>query len=332
MPDSMTPLRPRTAIVLVSDRGYIVPTIGVALAARQHTADPTVEVIVLLTDSPPEEVALLRGVTAPHRITVQAARMDGLREMGAEQYGPAHVSAATMGRLWIAELLDPAIDRFLYLDGDVDITGPLDPLLAMDVPRGGLLAAPDVTWLIRGNWGHLARSKLPYLQALGVAPDRYFNAGVLLAERAGFRAIGQAAREFFLRNPALCRCQDQSALNAVASGLRGELSLAWNYQTEFMVTADPRSWGVTPNIWHFTGFPKPWQARVFPWAEDGFGAAYRLGAALLSPAGMTAPIAAPAKLDEARRSRETLRSRITWLHGWRRFARARRVRAAMAAA
>ena len=322
----------RTAIVLVSDRGYLVPTLGAALAARRRTADPAVQVVVLLTASPPEEADALRARAAPHGVTVQRVAIEGLEELGAERYGPAHVSAATMARLWVAELLDPGIERFLYLDGDIDITGPLDPLLAMPMPQGGLLAAPDVTWLIRGNWGHLARSKLPYLQALGVRPDRYFNAGVLLAEREGFREIGRAAREFFLRQPDLCRCQDQSALNAVAGDRRGELSLAWNYQTEFMVTADPRSWGCTPRIWHYTGFPKPWQARVFPWEEPGFGESFRLGAALLEGAGLDEAEPAAARIETARHERDALRRRIQWLHGWRRLARARKVRAAMSEA
>jgi lipopolysaccharide biosynthesis glycosyltransferase len=236
-----------------------------------------------------------------------------------------------MARLWIADLLDPEVDRFLYLDGDVEVTAPLDPLLAMPLPPGGFLAAPDVTWLIRGRWGNLARSKLPYLDALGVPADAYFNAGVLLAERAGFHAIGRAARDFFLRSPELCRCQDQSALNAVGRHLRGELSLNWNYQTEFMVTADPRRWNCTPAIWHYTGFPKPWQAKLFPWVGEEFGRSFRIGAELLAQAGVAAPPPDPVQIEGARRQREGLRRRIQWLHGWRRLARERKVRAAMTA-
>jgi len=41
-------------------------------------------------------------------------------------------------------MLEPDIERFLYLDGDIDITGALDSLLALPMPSGGFLAAPDV--------------------------------------------------------------------------------------------------------------------------------------------------------------------------------------------
>lgn len=319
----------RTAIVLISDRAYLVPTIGAALSARRHTADPAVEVQVLLTASPQAEVQAVRALVAPHDVGVRSVTVEGLAELEAEHYGPAHVSAATMVRLWLHELLDPGIDRFLYLDGDIDITGPLDPLLALPVPQGGFLAAPDASWLIRNRFGAMARSKLPYLAALGVRPDRYFNAGVLLAERAGWAMIGRTAREFFARHRALCRWQDQSALNATAGHLRGTLSLAWNYQTEFMAVTDPRGAGCTPRIWHFTSFPKPWQAHMPPWTDTAFGQDCRDGAALLASIGIVLPQPDAAQLQAAQRQRDGAAWRVRWLHGWRRFSRARRIRAAL---
>lgn len=331
MADEVRKRPARTAIVLISDRGYLVPTIGAALSARAHTSDAAVQVLVLLTASPVDEVEAVRACTAPFGVTVRAAEIAGLEELQAERYGPAHVSATTMVRLWLDELLEPSVERFLYLDGDIDIVGSLDPLLAQDIPRGGFLAAPDASWLIRSRIGAMARSKLPYLEALRVRPDQYFNAGVLLAERAGWAAIGRTARDFFARHRDLCRWQDQSALNATAGHLRGELSPVWNYQTEFMAVGDPRRWGCAPRIWHFTDFPKPWQAHLHPWTDPAFGADCRQGAALLAGIGISLPEPPAERIAQVHERRARTAWRIRWLHGWRRIARARLLRGAMEA-
>ena len=106
--------------------------------------------------------------------------------MKASDFNKTHVPVATMARLWIDDLLPPKYDKFLYLDGDIEIAGRLDALLALPVPPRGFLAAADLPLLIGRDWGRSARDTHAYISKLNLRnPDDYFNAGVLLVDRAG---------------------------------------------------------------------------------------------------------------------------------------------------
>jgi hypothetical protein len=233
-----------------------------------------------------------------------------------------------MARLWIDDLLPPDYDKFLYLDGDLEIAGKLDALLATPVPHRGFLAAPDLPLLIAQDWGRTARQTRNYISNLNVRdPDDYFNAGVLLVDRAGWSDLAGEAFCYFNRFPERCRYHDQSALNATAQSKRGRLSLLWNYQSDFMAVADPRKWGVSPAIWHFTGFPKPWHADVFPWS-NGFGQSFNLGASVFGEAQVEMPPPPDAQsLSLGIKGREKLEFRLRWIYPWRRLRRAKRIRA-----
>src|SRR6185369_10702882 len=114
------------------------------------------------------------------------------------EFNKTHVPVATMARLWIGDYLEPQYEKFLYLDGDVDITSSLDPLFRLDVPKNGFLAAPDVPMLIARDYGGSARLTRAYLSGLGITnQDNYFNAGVLLIDRAGWKEIGDEAWTYF---------------------------------------------------------------------------------------------------------------------------------------
>src|SRR4051812_11955167 len=147
----------QTAVVLVCDRDYLVPTIGTALSARAAISDPAVPVLVFLTVPDSDLLARARRRAAPFGVAVEAAPIAGLSDIRSDSYAPGHVSISAMARLWLDEILDPGIGRFLYLDGDIDITGSLDPLLAMPVPTGGFLAAPDMPLLVSGESGFRTR-------------------------------------------------------------------------------------------------------------------------------------------------------------------------------
>lgn len=320
-----------TAIVFICDRDYLVPTVGAAAAARVHTADPTVRVVVFLLDEGGEFLKRARKAVAAAGVDLLPAALPALGQVRRETFNPTHVPIAALARLWLDELLDPAIDRFLYLDGDVDITGALDPLLSQAPPSGGLLAAPDLPFLIEGDRGDTAGWTRAYLDGLGLSSGRdYFNSGVLLIDRRGWRSLSTAARDFFFAHPERCPYHDQSALNAVCGRARGELSLRWNYQSDFMAAEDARRWRRPPTIWHFTGFPKAWHAPTFPWGPE-FGRCFRAGATILAPAGIAARDPCPSSVADGLRARDSLQRRLTWLYPWRRIKRANRIRTALAA-
>lgn len=317
-----------TAVVLLCDSNFLVPTVGTALAARSRISDPAVGTFIYALDRDDHDLEPLQHVLAPRGVQLSAAKVEGLSLVKTSDFNKTHVPIATMARLWIDDLLPPEFDKFLYLDGDLEIAGSLDALLAIPVPHRGFLAAPDLPLLIGRDWGRSARATHDYISNLNVRdPGDYFNAGVLFVDRAGWGDVAGEALSYFNRFPKRCRYHDQSALNATAQSKRGRLSLSWNYQTDFMAAADPRKWGISPSIWHFTGFPKPWHADVFPWS-GGFGRSFSLGEAVFGEAQMEMPpLAAAQSLAAAIKGREKLEFRLRWVYPWRRLQRAQMVRA-----
>ncbi len=315
-----------SAIVLVCDRTFLPPTLGTAMMARQHAADTPI--FVFVTDADDRALVTVSRALEPYEIDVRAAKIEELGRVQACDFNQTHVPVAAMARLWLDEMLPHNIRRFLYIDGDVEITGPLAPLLALDLPQGGFLAAPDLPMLTSGNRGRTARKTCAYFEGLGLTrPETYFNDGVMFADRGGWRKVGADAWAFFKSNPRLCKYHEQSALNATASDRRGVLSLRWNYQTDFMMVADPRKWGLGASIWHFTGFPKPWHAPALPWRSD-FGTANSRGCAIMAETGLTSDI----KLDITRIERGVVERRnldfkLRRIYPWRRIDRERRIHA-----
>lgn len=318
----------KSQIVLLCDSNFLAPTVGAALAARAQIPDTTASVTVFVTDVCSGQIGAIRDRIAESNVQLKAISIEELSDVNANKFNKTHVPTATMARLWVHEFLDADCEKFLYLDGDVDITGPLEPLLDMAVPARGFLAAPDLPLLIGRDWGRSARASRAYLQGLGLNNHGdYFNAGVLLVDRHGWREIAGEAWEYFRTFPERCKYHDQSALNATAQSHRGRLSLRWNYQTDFMAVADPRRWDVVPTIWHFTGFPKPWHSVVFPWNDD-FGISYKIGSKAFEAAGINCARATPSSaLAAGIQQRNKLRGRLRWLYPWRKISRARIIRA-----
>ncbi|MFY0610026.1 MAG: hypothetical protein JXQ99_00770 [Hyphomicrobiaceae bacterium] len=316
-----------TAVVFVGDRDFLLPTIGAAISARKHISDPEVQVVVFVTDLSQDELQPYGEALCFYDVKIRSTPIPGLAQVDRETYNVTHVPISALSRLWLDDYLAPDIDRFLYLDGDVDITGSLDDLLAADIPVGGFLAAPDLPLLIEPDIGRFAREAREYLAQIGVTNARsYFNSGVLLVDRSGWGMVSSAARDYITKHPRSCRYHDQSALNAVAGSLRGELSLCWNYQTAFMMVGDPRSWGSEAKIWHFTGFPKPWHSTAFPWSSE-FGSSYRLAANELAlPSKWSSAIDEEAVANN-KRGRQLLSLKLNWVYPWRRWRRARIIKA-----
>jgi lipopolysaccharide biosynthesis glycosyltransferase len=313
------------AVALVCDLAYLVPTVGTALAARAQIADRSVRIFVFVADLDAALGERLARVLAARGVTLRAAALPGLRAMEVGPKFDTHVTVATMARLWLDELLPTDVSRFLYIDGDVDITGPLDPLLALQVPPGGLLAAPDCNLLVEGEFGQRSRVARGYLAGLGLTRGAdYFNSGVMLVDRAGWGAICAEARAFHRAHPERCPFQDQSALNAAVRGRHGELSLLWNWQTDFLAVMDPRRIGLSPATWHFTGFPKPWQATFPPWGE-AFGRSFALGVEALAPLGIAPPRDDPAAVAAGVRRYQEAASRLRKVYPWRLVTRRHRI-------
>src|SRR5690606_10714182 len=95
----------------------------------------------------------------------------------------ARLNSIVYARLFLGDLLDPAITRVLYLDSDLFVRSALDPLYFMDMDGHAIAAVlqPDRTHRVAGT-------DLRTRSALSMA-DPYFNAGVMLIDLTQYRQM-----------------------------------------------------------------------------------------------------------------------------------------------
>ncbi len=314
----------RNAVVLICDKNFFVPTFATALSAGENLTRDDTCVQVLVTDGDQRWCSQFGSLTAQLRISIAPApvpEIAALQRYHRDRYLPA----VALSRFWLHRFLAPEIERFLYLDGDILVDGSLDDIFDAEIPEGGMLAAPDTVCLCVNELGRGPQREKVYLQRLGVKEDSYFNSGVILASRRGWSQIAEKAVNFLVENSELCRSSDQSALNAVAGHLCRPLSLRWNYQSDHMTLLDPRSIGVKPVIWHFTGAPKPWHRPEWPW-DESFNRAYRKAQQLLADLNIEDPKPSPAQLKAGLAHRRRARLRLRWFYPWRQFTRGLAIR------
>jgi lipopolysaccharide biosynthesis glycosyltransferase len=250
-------IMPTCCICYTTDPAYLFPTFVSAVQARHHASTEKADVIIFSFGSDPDAQNIFSRVCEAEGIqliTLPLEVIDG--------------AAAMLARLFLNRFAPPQYDQFLYIDGDTQIRGSLDPLIEAPVPAGCFMAANDpMTFAIPGT-SALSRDVAQHFAALGVQPDEiysYFNTGVLRINRNGWEKIGLEAWDLF-RNGASSRFPDQDVLNIVGNSSRIPMSLAWNFPI-FMCNSGVEA-AIMPRIYHFMSNPKPWQGVFPPWGVN----------------------------------------------------------------
>lgn len=159
-----------------------------------------------------------------------------------------HFSVVTYYRLFIASLF-PQYDKIIYLDCDLVVLGDISELYNMELGDNILGAVTDQYVCSTKAFRHYAE------KAIGVNPDTYFNAGVLVISLEQFRKnrienkfinlITQ--HDFDLLDP------DQAYLNYLCFGKTHILPNGWN-KAPTELTCEGNK-----NIVHYNLYKKPWQ-------------------------------------------------------------------------
>ena len=159
-----------------------------------------------------------------------------------------HFSVVTYYRLFIASLF-PQYDKVLYLDCDLVVLGDVSKLYHTELGTNILGAAPE-------QFVQSTREFRLYAEkALGLDPDGYVNAGVLLMNLKEFRRREieeQFVRliteyDFDLLDP------DQAYLNYLCRGKIHVLPNGWNKEPMLLACEGEK------NIVHYALYKKPWQ-------------------------------------------------------------------------
>jgi lipopolysaccharide biosynthesis glycosyltransferase len=159
-----------------------------------------------------------------------------------------HFSIVTYYRLFIASLF-PQYDKIVYLDCDLVILGDIAELYNIELNQNILGAAPEQYVQNTHEFRRYAE------KALGVDPDSYFNAGVLLMNLKEYRKNEIEKKfidlitkyDFDLLDP------DQAYLNYLCLGKTHILPNGWNKEP-MPLTCEGKK-----NIVHYALYKKPWQ-------------------------------------------------------------------------
>lgn len=168
-----------------------------------------------------------------------------------------HISHETYLRIVVAEVLDPTIEKIIYLDADLVITGDIGALWETEIKGYALAGVPD-PWC--GDRKALLR----------IPTGRpYVNAGVMVMNLTFWRdgEVGRRLIQFIEAHNQSLTFWDQDAINALMHQWILPLPYRWNCQAR-MFKMDPRQ--VIPDrqqirrearhavIIHYAGRQKPW--------------------------------------------------------------------------
>lgn len=172
-----------------------------------------------------------------------------------------NISVETYYRLLAFELL-PEVDKILYLDADILVTGSLAKLYNKDISRVCVAAVSD-QGLVQNDRRHKLQLGLK-------ASDEYVNAGVLLMNLQRMRRsiTGKTIFDFIEEKSHCLKYQDQDIINVL---FRDELLLLekkYNQSPLYEDKEDFRSYFSAkrryPTIIHYMGEEtKPWKEKIY---------------------------------------------------------------------
>lgn len=152
------------------------------------------------------------------------------------------LTQTTYWRIALPQLF-PTLDKILFLDADMLVTGDLANLWS--TPVSDTFAAVVADDLLN------AQQRGEQMSLIG---GRYFNAGMMLMNLHQWREHSLADKVFGALNEKDWEYNDQDALNLVLNGHVRFVSADYNTQTYAFSHGQIAS----PVIIHFTGYEKPW--------------------------------------------------------------------------
>ncbi|MAQ38108.1 MULTISPECIES: glycosyltransferase family 8 protein [Thioclava] len=260
------------SVAYVFDTGFERCTLVSLHSLLTHASCPLE--IALFSETPSAEFS--RRIAALEKVFPGSTMT--LRPLPGAARGAAtrgHISAATMGRLFLPEVMT---GRVLYIDGDTLVRHDIAPLGQADLEGRplGACRAPRMhgAWLTtqephRVLWPRPFRQRVAAAQAIpGLDPGQYVNAGVLLMDMESIQAEGFVQPMADWRQAETYTQRDQDHLNIVFRDRITFLAPEWNSIWGNMRTArrpfraaERAAYAISrddPAILHYTGKRKPW--------------------------------------------------------------------------
>ncbi len=236
-------------IVFSTDDRY-APYLDIAIASLIENASKSYQyrLIVLNTGLRADFMRMLKRNERPGFTIDFVDISDELENIKSKLKNIYHFSIVTYYRLFIASLF-LQYDKILYLDCDLVVLGDISELYQIELGENILAAAPEQYVRSTKEFRRYAK------EALGVEPDRYVNAGVLLINLEQFRKNRIEEKfvrliteyDFDLLDP------DQAYLNYLCRDKIYEISREWNREPTQQPCRGEKK------IVHYALYKKPWQ-------------------------------------------------------------------------
>jgi lipopolysaccharide biosynthesis glycosyltransferase len=222
-------------------------------------------------------IEILKGITNKYNAGFTYYPMDSaLLENLAET---DRISNVTYSWNVIPELIDPKVNKLLYLDGDMIVLDDIKPLWETDL-NGYVIAAVDDIAAIK----YKENDRLRIPEQFG-----YFNTGTILIDRKEWvqNDFSRKVLSFARENAEILKFLDQDAGNCILYNKRKTLHPKWNQQVGVYFlkknfvnsTYSNEVLDETinkPVIVHFNGMEKPWDyANLHPY-KDKFNHFWKL--------------------------------------------------------
>lgn len=179
--------------------------------------------------------------------------------------GQKYWSIATYYRLYAEELLPKTVNRVLYLDCDIIVTGSLSSLWNIDMTGVAIGTVPDIFFAEQEFFDRLQYPK----------DASYFNAGSVLLNLGYWREhnAGQQCLDYLGKHYDRVYANDQDVLNAVLWDKKMVLPITYNYQIQFRKKYFFGQYDEafrqeilsvkTPVVIHYAAPIKPWNCLYF---------------------------------------------------------------------
>ncbi|MEE1047951.1 MAG: glycosyltransferase family 8 protein, partial [Clostridia bacterium] len=236
-------------IFFSTDDNYI-PYLDVAIASLIANASKNYNyrIIVLNTGLCAENIAKVKLNERPGFVIDFIDISKQIENIKSHFKNVYHFSIVTYYRLFIASLF-PQYDKIVYLDCDLVVLGDISGLYNAPLGNNILGAAPEQ--YVQNTEEFRRYAKI----ALGVDPDRYVNAGVLVINLKEFRQnkIEEKFVELITKYDFDLLDPDQAYLNYLCQDKIYMLPNGWNKEPMPLTCEGEK------NIVHYALYKKPWQ-------------------------------------------------------------------------
>ena len=245
----------RRACCYTVDEGYLVPTLLSASQLRRSLPQGSADVVVVCFGPASD-------ITAAAETLCKRDGIGFILVPKAVLEGDPMICA----RFHLSAILHPDYQDIVYLDGDTQVAGSLEPLLTHAVASGEVLAAPDPMAVMIESDEAPWPARRAYFDRLGMPAHRharYFNSGILRFRRDDWEALSRECLKLCAERGGDFAFRDQDALNIVVGDRHRSISFRWNFPPFFMNFGAEVA--IAPRVYHFMSNPRPWHGAFAPW-------------------------------------------------------------------